>query len=385
MPEVMERLFEETLKESAGLFSTTERGIHFPLSRITMFQDLIYNGIYEGKVLPKHRRDYLIQEALTTSDFPYLMGDVLDRQMLADYQATPPVWQAFTKMSTVKDFRTNRRLKMGGGDEALELVSEKGEYLASDRTETAYTIAVQKYGRQFDISWESLINDDLNALKDTPKRFSNAAQRTEHRLATGLYVHNVTLATAGRGNLSVNPLTIANLETGIEWFASVTDVGGEPIANRARFLVVPPALELTARQILTSAQKMGLAGATTIAGAPDVWVPTTNVVANLGLTLIVDPYITILGVAASEPLSAVGGWYLFAAPSELAVIEVAHLSGHERPEIVMKASDKVTVGGGAVNSMSGDFATDNVFYRVRVVVGGTTLDYRGFYFGGHLD
>ena len=193
------------------------------------------------------------------------------------------------------------------------------------------------------------------------------------------------LATAGRGNLSVNPLTIANLETGLEWFAAQTDVGGEPIANRAKYLVVPPALELTARAILTSASKMGLAGATTIAGAPDVWVPTTNVVANFGLELVIDPYITTIGVAAGEPLSAVGSWYLFSNPSELAAIEAAHLRGHERPEIVMKASDKVTIGGGAVNAMSGDFATDNVFYRVRVVFGGVTEDWRAFYFGGHLD
>ena len=343
------------------------------------------NLLSNARGLPAHKHEYQLREALTTSDFPFLFGDVLDRQMLAAYKATDPVWKAFTRMSTVRDFRTNRRIAMAGGDEALALVAEKGEYLASDRTEVPYTISVNKYGRQFDISWESMINDDLGALKDTPMRFAKAALRTEHRVVTALYVHNVVLATAGRGNLSVNPLTIANLETGLEWFASVTDVGGEPINNRAKFLVVPPALELTARQILTSANKMYLAGATTTAGAPDVPYPTTNVIFNYGLTLVVDPYLTILDVAAGNPLSAVGGWYLFSDPGELAVLEAAHLRGHERPEIVMKASDKVTIGGGAVNALSGDFATDNVFYRVRLIFGGTTLDYRGFYFGGHLD
>jgi len=58
------------------------------------------------------------------------------------------------------------------------------------------------------------------------------------------------------------------------------------------------------------------------------------------------------------------------------------LSGHERPEICMKASNKVTVGGGSINPMSGDFATDNVFYRVKLVFGATTLDWRGTYAGG---
>ena len=58
------------------------------------------------------------------------------------------------------------------------------------------------------------------------------------------------------------------------------------------------------------------------------------------------------------------------------------MKGHERPEICMKASDKVTIGGGPIGPMSGDFATDNVFYRVRLVFGGTTLDWRATYLGG---
>ncbi len=380
-----EMLFEETLKESAGFLTNRERRVEIPLARITEAHDLIYNGTYQGKVIAPHVREYLLQEAMTTSDFPLLFGDVLDRQVLAAYKATEPVWKKFTKLSTNRDFRNSDRYRFSGGDEVLARVGEKGEYLASSRAEARYRLAVLKYGRQYDISWEALINDDLNALKDTPARFAKAALRTEHSIVSNLYVHNVVLATVGRGNLSVNPLTIANLETGLEWFAAQTDVGGEPIENRAKLLVVPPALELTARQILTSATKLWLAGATTIAGAPDVAYPTTNVVANYGLELVIDPYITTIDVAGGNPLSAVGAWYLFSDPKELAALEAAHLRGHERPEICMKASDKVTVGGGALNPMSGDFATDNVFYRVRVVFGGVTEDWRAFYFGGHLD
>ena len=380
-----ETLFEDILKESAGFLSNRDRGLRIPLTRVAEATDLIYNSMYQGKVVAPHVREFLIREALTTSDFPFLFGDVLDRQVLAAYKAGEPVWRKFTKMGTNRDFRNADRYRFSGGDEVLAKVNEKGEYLASGRTEARYRLQVAKYGRQFDISWESLINDDLNALKDTPARFARAAMRTEHSIVSNLYVHNVVLATAGRGNLSVNPLTIANLETGLEWFAAQTDVGGEPISNRAKFLVVPPALELTARQILTSATKMGLAGATTIAGGPDVWVPTTNVVANFGLELVIDPRITTIDVAAGNPLSAVGAWYLFSDPKELAALEAAHLRGHETPEICMKASDKVTIGGGAINALSGDFATDNVFYRVRVVFGGVTEDWRAFYFGGHLD
>jgi len=308
---------------------------------------------------------------------------------LASYKAVDPVWKAFTRMSTNKDFKTSRRFAMTGGDQYLAEVAEKGEYLASERDEAYDDIAVKKYGRQFDISWETLINDDLGVLKDTPERFARAAVRTEHRLLTGLYVGdtgggaahsagpNLYSTLAGEINESGALLTIASLEAGVEAMAAFTDANGEPIQNRAKFLVVPPSLEMTARQILTSATKqwVELGGA----GGPLPY-PTTNVVSQYGLTLIVDPYLPVLDAVPANGLTC---WYLFADPREIAAVEFAHLRGHERPEICMKASDKVTVGGGSINAMSGDFATDNVFYRVRLCAGVTRLDWRATYMGGH--
>ena len=340
--------------------------------------------------LPPHRIEYLIREAITTSDFPYLFGDILDRQVLASYKAVDPVWKAFVKMSTNRDFKTSRRFAITGGDQYLPEVAEKGEYLASERTEDYFDLLVKKYGRQFDISWESLINDDLGALKDTPERFAMAAVRTEHRLTTGQYVHDsggagthaasgqLYSTAAGEINETDALLAIASLETAVEAMASFLDANGEPIQNRAKFLVVPPGLEMTARQILTSANKYKLAtgDADTVLGP----FPTANVIAQYGLTLIVDPYLPVLDPVTANGLTA---WYLFADPKDIAAIEVAHLRGHERPEICMKASDKVNIGGGLIGPLEGDFATDNVLYRVRLCFGATTLDWRATYMGGH--
>ena len=324
-----------------------------------------------AKGLPPHVHEYLIREALTTSDFPYLFGDVLDRQVLASYKAVDPVWKVFVKKSTNKDFKAAYRFAITGGDQHLDRVAEKGEYPASDREEAKYELSVLKYGRQFDISWETMINDDLGALKDTPERFARAAVRTEHRIVTTLYARNAVTYTGAHGNMAAGALTIANLETGLEAMAAFVDGAGEPIMNRAKYLVVPPALEMTALAILNSTTMMRAD-----AGAPAPY-PTTNVVAKAGLTLVVDPYLPVI-----DTTDGATGWYLFADPNDIAALEVAWLRGHERPEICMKASDKVTVGGGAINPMSGDFATDNVFYRVRLVFGGVAEDWRATYGGG---
>ena len=346
--------------------------------------DLLSNA----RGLPSHRREFLLREAMTTSDFPLLFGDVLDRQVLASYKAVDPVWRAIVRMGTVRRIYPQigaKRFGITGGDQTLARVGEKGEYLASDRDEKKYDIYVYKYGRQFDISFEALINDDLNALKDTPERFARAAVRTEHRLATGGYVHDVGThalgnlydnATAGEINCVAALLTIANLEAAIQAMKAFRDANGEPIMNTPKYLVVPDSLEFTARQILTSAMKMWVEGT---GATPTVW-PMTNVLPQAGLTLIVDPYLTVLDGTAANGLTA---WYLFADPRDIAALEFDYLEGHDRPEICMKASDKVSIGGGAISPFEGDFATDNVFYRVRDICGCNKLDWRATYMGGH--
>ena len=179
-----------------------------------------------NKGYPSHKWEYLIREALTTTDFPYLFGDVLDRQVLAQYQATPSLWRSYVRTSTVPRISPQvggYRFAISGGDQRLQEVGQKGEYLASVRNEERFPISVKKRGRQFDISWETIINDDIDALKDTPMRFAKAALRTECYEVVNLYAdddgtHGVggagqlyDKATANEINGSVALLTIAPL------------------------------------------------------------------------------------------------------------------------------------------------------------------------------
>jgi len=333
---------------------------------------------------PAHRWEYLMREAITTSDFPYLFGQVVDRQMLAAYKIAVPEWRAYTKVGTAKDFNTWRSQKVWGNDEDLPLVTEKGEYLVAPVGEARYTGQVYKRGRQFDISWESLINDDLGAFGNIPERFARAAIRTEARFVTSLYaaaagpnplLFGVPPAGAivdvdGQNvfNVGVLPLTIANLELTMGLMAAQLDASGEPISIRGIHLVVPPQMEFAARAIITSSMQMW----TQVAAGGAVPYPMTSVIPQMGIKLHVDPFLPVVDLTATDDTT----WYLFAEPSQGAAMEFKYLRGHESPEICMKASDKVTVGGGALSPFSGDFATDNVFYRVRTVFGGTQLDPR---------
>ena len=108
-------------------------------------------------VIKGKRPAYYLQEAMTTSDFPYLFGDILDRQLLAAYRETPQTWPNIAKRNTVRDFRTVKRFGVYGGDTILDKVVEQHEYPISKIDEdTPYTYAVAKYGRKMPFSWETI-------------------------------------------------------------------------------------------------------------------------------------------------------------------------------------------------------------------------------------
>jgi hypothetical protein len=77
----------------------------------------LVSGVYTGRV-PMYR----LQEAMSTSDFPLLFGDILDRQLLGIYQAWPTIWPMVAKRETVRDFRTVSRFATDGAEAVLPAV-----------------------------------------------------------------------------------------------------------------------------------------------------------------------------------------------------------------------------------------------------------------------
>ena len=329
---------------------------------------------------PLHLHEFKVKEAITTTDFPYLLGQVLERDILARYQTAPCNWAPYVKIRNVKDFRTVNLEKVQGNDNVLDRVLEKGEYLVSAMSNARYSLSVLKYGRQFDISWESIINDYLDAFGDIPQRFADAAINTEAYNTTGLItsatgpnalLYGATITDVDGGaitNRGTLQLTATNLATTMNLMAAQQDILGKPLGIRAVHLVVPPALEIAARQIITSTE-LRVTMTYPQAGY------TKNVLAEMGLQIHVNPWLPVIDVSGNGNTT----WYLFAEPSQGAAVHVARLRGHEQPEICMKASDKVTAAGGNLSPFSGDFATDNIFYRVRVVWGGVAGDPRFTY------
>lgn len=324
-------------------------------------------------VLDGRRPVHYLTEALTTSDFPMLFGDILDRQLLAGYRETPQVWNQYAKRGSVRDFRTVKRFFVDGGEGRLTGVAERSPYPAGKVDEGKYQYSVSKFGKRFPISWETLINDDLDALKDAPARMARSARRTEEYFATDLFFGasgpDTTFFASGNNNIvTSNPaLSIAALQTAFTILAAQRDTDGEPILIDAAVLVIPPALEVVAQNILQATTLRVTAAAA--GGATGQELEVANWMRNK-LKLAVNPYIPIIATTNGNT-----SWMLVADPSSgRPAAEVGFLRGHEEPELFMKSPNATRVGSGAADVMNGDFDTDSVDYKVRHVLGGTLMD-----------
>lgn len=325
-----------------------------------------------------------LQEALTSDDFRGAAFEVLDRELMQRYTDLPAVWDQYARRTTVRDFKKKTLVDLMGGRAALDLVPERTEYPHRSVSKGAYHISVSKYGGVFQITWESIINDELGELEELPNNLAIAARNTETTAGTGLltdgngpngayfsatawgrtYDPDTDTWSGGSSNLITgNPaLTVDSLTAALDAISQRTDPEGLPIVVEAFKLVVPPALETTARKILDATEiRIEVSGQTVI---------MNNWLAGR-VQLVVDHWLPVLDGGANKNTT----WYVLPAPTaSRPALFVAFLRGHETPDLRVKADAGNRVGGGPVAPEEGGFEADDISYRVRHVVGAAGTD-----------
>ncbi len=337
--------------------------------------------VFIGEVMSGKRPAHHLQEAMTTSDFPLLFGDVIDRMLLANYREAPAVYRNFCKISQVRDFRTVKRFAVDGAEGVLDQVAQQAPYPEGSLAEASYSYAVAKYGRRLPFAWEVLINDDLSSFTDVLQRLGRAARRTEQKFATQLYVDangpHASLYTAGNKNIvsaangasATNPaLSISGLQDAFLVLGAMRDADGEPIVVDVVHLVVPPALEIVANNILNATELiLGGQGQTGGGGVAAQALRVANWM-RTRTKLSVDPYIPVVATTNGNT-----SWFLFADPGDSRpALEIGFLRGHEEPETFIKSPNALRAGGGE-DPQNGDFDTDSIDYKVRHVLGGSRI------------
>lgn len=337
-----------------------------PIEQVEKAMDFLH-AIETGKRPLQH-----FKEAMSTSDFPILFADVLDRKMLGYYKEWTPVHEAFVYSDTVNDFRVVKRFAQDGLEGVLPEVGELDEYPEDALEESKDEYSVHKRGKRVSLSWETWVNDDFNNFLRIPERLARAARRTESRIATELYVgpkgpHESLYKAEFKNVVTGNPqLDIAGLQKAMLVLSEQKDNDNEPIVNEALVLVVPPALEVTAQNILNAITiDVNEAG-----GTEKQRLRTQNWMQNR-VKLVVDPYMPIIASEANGNTS----WFLFSDPNiGRPAIVMGKLRGYEEPSLYEKVPTARRIGGGEVAE---SFEDDSRQWRIRHVRGGARLTNTG--------
>jgi phage head maturation protease len=292
--------------------------------------------------------DVITRALHTTSDFPAIFGDTVNRSLHAGYAAAPDTLKTVGRRTTARDFRAKTSIQMGEAP-TLEKVSEAGEFKSGTMAEAKESYAIDSYGKIIAFSRKAMVNDDLGALTDMAGKWGQAAVEFEAQFLVNL----LTLAAGAgptmddakalfhtdHGNLAGSGAVLSETTLSAARLAMRTQKGlsGKPINVTPKFLIVPPALETTAEKFLATIQPHSATDVNPFGGK---------------LTLLVE-----------ARLPSATRWYVVADPAQVEGLEYAYLQGEEGPQVETKAG----------------FEVDGMQFKVRLDFGAAFLDFRSWY------
>lgn len=294
----------------------------------------------------------------TTGNFPSLMLDAANKTLLAAYEEAPYTWNLWARQATsVEDFKTINRIRFSESPD-LEMVPEGKEYPEKSISDSRESYRVEKYGALFTVSWETVVNDDLDAISRVPAMHGNAARRVQNKKVYEVLTSNPTMGdtfalfssshpSGDNTSGSAGAPAVGTLNTGFAKMMLQKGQSGAILNIQPRYLIVPVNYHATALEVLGSASYIVANGNS---GVKNIYGPN----ADRPLQVICEPQ---LDSASST------NWYLAADPGQTDTVELAFLSGEESP----------------VLEQEWDYKTDTYAYKIRQTFGVKAIDWRGLF------
>ena len=290
----------------------------------------------------------------TTASFSFLLGTSMNKRLLKDYQAWPAEWQKFCTIAPIKDFKQQTRVRLGAFG-SLSTVAEDTAYTTISLTDTAATYVPTKRGNLVTVSRETIVNDDLFAIKQIPTKLAVAAAYTLAEFVYSFLSSNPAiydgnaLFTSGtpHSNLGSAALSTASMQSGVTAMREQTNFASKRLGLRPSFLIVPPELEFVAMVVTKSA------------GVPG------------SVNNDINPMLGYVTPIVSPQLTNTSQWFFAADPKVIDTIEIGFVGGQVNPALMVQ--DQPLWGL--------NFTQDVVSFKCRHEYGGGILDYRGLYRG----
>lgn len=298
----------------------------------------------------------VLTAAVSTLSLPGILGNVANKFLRAGFDAVESSWRQIAAIRAVRDFRAVSSYALTG-DFKYQQVAPGGELKHADVGEESYSNQVNTYGRMFGIDRQAIINDDLGALTDVPRKLGRGSALSLNELFWTKFLDNASFFTSGRNNYlsgatagtNDSRLNLEGLTRAENAFFAQTDPDGNPLGSQPKILLVPVSLGSTAAQLMSSMEIRDTTSSTKY-GVANPFAGKFTVVRSAYLNSS-----TISGASAAA-------WYLLADPIDVPVIEVAFLNGQDYP---------------TVESGEADFSTLGIQFRGYHDVGVEKQEYRG--------
>lgn len=267
----------------------------------------------------------LILRALTTSDFPKLMSDIVNKTLSATYKFAPGSFATWTARTAAKNFLPFGVDRIAPPSDLPE-VDEDNEFKSLDVKEGEEVARVRTFGGILGLSRQAIINDRLGVLKDIGRALGMTAKMSQNRrvykqlLANPVLSDGIPVFHADRGNLLTgagSALSRDSLALGVKTMRMMTDDAGNPLSVEPKFLLVPPSLEITAFELCFS---------DSIPGQTNAAVP--NIFKKLGIVPVVEPLLESPNLSGSSSTA----WYLLPDPELWPVFTTVTLGGEDNLE-----------------------------------------------------
>lgn len=305
----------------------------YPMRHIGMRELVAECARLEGLDVPRVFGDgaVTIRAGFSTISLPGILENVMNKSMLAAYEATPIAAFELCAVGSVSDFKEVSRYRLLGTG-GFERVAPDGELKHGKLSEQKYTNKADTYGQILMLTRQDVINDDLAAFMDIPRQMGRSGAESIDDLfftlllsnpggffsaANANYIEGVD-TTFGPDSLTQAKTLFRKQKAGPGTKAK----DQKPINIRPESLVVPVEVETDAELLMGSAQLMIDASGTKTKIPVDN--PHRNKYKIVSAPHLSDTYYT--GASGKA-------WYLFANPNVLAAFEIVFLNGRRTPVI----------------------------------------------------
>lgn len=202
-------------------------------------------------------REAILMEAThSTSDFPGIFQNALNKTLLERYSEFEPTYRRVSKQKNFRDFRPMPLVRTGDFPTLMPL-GEGGEIKAGTFGESNETALIVPYARRLNISRQMMVNDELGAIEDLLSSYGSTIahfeERTFYAFALSAKLADGTdLFHASRNNLAGAGAAInrASLSAARAAIRKQKSIDGQALNLSPSVLLVGPDKETEAEAIL---------------------------------------------------------------------------------------------------------------------------------------